>query len=97
MRGGIEPQWRADGQELFFIGLDKQLMAVPVTENTSLQVGPPMALFQTAVDTTGVGITGRNQFLAAADGKRFLIKQPRPDAPPAGIAVVLNWTVLLKK
>jgi serine/threonine-protein kinase len=96
-RGGIEPQWRADGQELFFIGLDKQLMAASVTENPNLRVSPPTALFQTAVDTTGVGITGRNQFLAAGDGKRFLVKQSRPDAPVAGIAVVLDWTVLLKK
>jgi len=91
-RGGIEPQWRADGRELYFIGLDRQLMAAPVMEGSTLRVGPPTALFQTTVDTTGVGITGRTQYLATRNGQRFLIKQPRPDAPPAGIVVVLDWT-----
>jgi eukaryotic-like serine/threonine-protein kinase len=97
LRGGIEPQWRADGRELYFIGLDKQLMAAPVTEDAKLHVGPPTALFQTTVDTTGVGITGRSQYIPDGDGKRFLIKQPRPGVPPPGIAVVLDWTTLLKR
>jgi len=96
MGGGIEPQWRADSRELYFIGLDKQLMAAPVAESPTLRIGFPKALFQTAVDTSGVGVTGRNQFVAASDGLRFLIKQPRRDAPPAGIAVVVDWTTLLK-
>jgi hypothetical protein len=89
--GGIEPQWRADGGELYFIALDKQLMAVPVVSESTLRVGAPAPLFQTAVDTSGVPITGRNQYVAAPDGARFLIKQPRPDAPPTAITVVVNW------
>jgi DNA-binding winged helix-turn-helix (wHTH) protein/Tol biopolymer transport system component len=90
-RGGIEPQWRADGRELYFIALDKQLMAVPITTEPRLRVGMPVPLFRTAVDTSGVGITGRNQYVAAADGARFLIKQPRADGPPPAITVVVNW------
>jgi len=28
--GGVQPRWRRDGKELFYLGLDRKLMAVPV-------------------------------------------------------------------
>jgi hypothetical protein len=63
---------------------------VPVITEPKWRVGVPVPLFQTAVDTSSVGITGHNQYVAAPDGARFLIKQPRTDAPPAAITVVVN-------
>ena len=89
--GGIDPQWRADGRELFFIGGDRQLMTVPVTTNGSFSAGTPTALFATGLDPTGLGISGRNQYVVAGDGMRFLLNQPRPNTPPPPIVVVLNW------
>jgi serine/threonine protein kinase len=44
--GGSEPHWRRDGRELFFIGADRMVMAVPVVLGTSFQAGSPVALFQ---------------------------------------------------
>lgn len=97
-QGGIEPQWRGDGQELFFIGADRKLMAVPVTTEGAFRVGTPTALFSTDLDPSGqLGIIGRNQYLVTADGQRFLINQPRRDAGPSPVTVLVNWPAALKR
>ncbi len=96
-RGGIEPQWRADGKELFFIGADKQLMVVPVTTAREFRAGTPSPLFMTNLDPDGLGISGRNQYVASASGERFLLNQARPDAPSPPVTVLLNWTAALER
>jgi Tol biopolymer transport system component len=96
-QGGIEPQWRGDGRELFFIGADKQLMAVPVTTESGFRAGTPSALFLTDLDPNGLGISGRNQYVVTADGERFLLNQPRPGAASPPVTVLLNWTAALRK
>src|SRR5207253_724781 len=35
MAGGVQPIWRTDGKELFYLGLDGRLMAVDVTTTPS--------------------------------------------------------------
>ncbi len=45
--GGVQPIWRSDGQELFFMTLDGRLMAVPVRTEPSFKAGAPEPLFQT--------------------------------------------------
>ena len=94
--GGIEPQWSADGKELFFLAFDRKLMSVPVTTEGDFRPGAPVALFQTALDAYGIPINGRNQYVVSPDRQRFLLKQARPDAPPAAITVVMNWRSLVK-
>jgi Tol biopolymer transport system component len=96
-RGGIEPQWRADGKELFFIGADKQLMVVPVTAEREFRAGTASALFVTDLDPDSLGISGRNQYVASASGERFLINQARPGAPSPPVTVLLNWTAALQR
>ena len=96
-RGGIEPQWRADGRELFFIAADRQLMAVPVATSGRFRPGAPRALFLTDLDPNGLGISGRNQYVASPSGERFLINELRPGAPSPSVTVLLNWTGALRK
>src|SRR5262249_49818345 len=43
--GGGEPAWRADGNELFYVGADNTIMAAPVRREPSFQPGPPVPLF----------------------------------------------------
>jgi Tol biopolymer transport system component len=95
--GGIEPQWRDDGRELFFLGFDKRLMAVPVTTDGEFQAGTPTALFSTDLDPLGLPIVGRNQYVVTGDGQRFLINQPRPDAESSPVTVLINWQATLKR
>jgi eukaryotic-like serine/threonine-protein kinase len=49
-RGGAQARWRADGKKLYFIGIDKKLMAVSIdTSHGKLEAGVPHALFQTRI------------------------------------------------
>ena len=94
-RGGIEPQWRADSRELFFVGADKQLMSVPIM-NDGRPGGVPTSLFMTDLDPHGLGISGRNQYAVSPSGEQFLLNQSRPGASSPPVNIVLNWTAALK-
>ena len=45
--GGSHPVWRADGKELFYLGADGTLMAVPIDATGQFDAGVPQALFPT--------------------------------------------------
>jgi len=71
-------QWRSDGRELYFVSIDRQLMAVPITtQGNTLKAGTPVSLFRGNV----VGMMG--------DGQRFIaVSQTEAPAP---LTVLLNW------
>jgi len=95
-RGGIEPKWRRDGRELFYLGADGRLMAVTVRTTPSFEHDAPRALFETGAVSGSLGIRGRNQYDVAPDGGRFLITVlGRGSSTP--ITVVLNWPVMLSR
>ncbi|HSD28079.1 MAG TPA: protein kinase [Vicinamibacteria bacterium] len=70
--GGFSPVWGGDGRELFYLALDRRLVAVPiVVKGGGLDAGPARPLFQDSglnVITTG----GATPYAATADGRRFL-------------------------
>jgi Tol biopolymer transport system component len=96
-QGGIEPQWRRDGRELFFLAADGKLMSVPVSSETVFRSDTPTVLFRTDLDPTGLPIAGRNQYLVAANGQQFLINQPRRDAARSAVIVLVNWRAALER
>ena len=51
--GGSQPRWRPDGKELFYVGLDARLMAVPIAvgADRQLEAGTAVALFRTQLAT----------------------------------------------
>ena len=52
--GGVQPRWRADGKELYFIAPDRKLMAVPVAVLGSIfEAGKPVPLFATRISNVG--------------------------------------------
>jgi hypothetical protein len=52
INGGLLPQWRTDGKELFYYGIDGKLMAVAVKANGSnFEAGSPNPPFRRALDT----------------------------------------------
>ncbi len=86
--GGADPQWRADGAELFFIGPDHKLMAVPIRRGVTFEPGIPVALFQTRV----TGLTDvRTHYQVTRDGQRFLVNTIGPADRGAPVQVVVNW------
>jgi Tol biopolymer transport system component len=91
--GGYEPQWRADGREMYFLSEDRKLMAVEVRPGPSF--GVPKPLFQTRVPPDVDWL--RTHYMPSRDGRRFLIYTQTRDTVPSALTVVLNWTSLLKK
>jgi hypothetical protein len=46
----MQPEWRGDGRELYYLGADHRLMSVPVTTDTaSFSAGAPHPLFEVDV------------------------------------------------
>lgn len=87
---GREPLWRADGRELFYHGLERQLMAVSVEMRDGEPVlGRPRALFELRFR----GYDLRYHYAALPDGKRFVLNAPLPGsmALPATIIVNPPW------
>jgi Tol biopolymer transport system component len=90
--GGMQPRWRRDGSELFYLAPDQMLMAVPVTSGRGRFEAGPMSLFRTRLVLTGSQISGWDtMYDVTADGQRFLLNGPPADPGPP-ITVVLNWT-----
>src|SRR5262249_40538561 len=88
--GGIEPRWRSDGKELYFIAPDGKLMAASVsTSGTNFQSEPAVALFQTHMAGGAVNLF-RPQYAVARDG-RFLINQLAEESSATPITLILNW------
>jgi len=95
--GGVQPRWRRDGKELFYLAPDGKLMAVAVKAGATFEAGTPVALFQTHIFGLAVAGAYSQQYDISADGQRFLINQDLADVASAPITVVLNWTTGLKK
>jgi Tol biopolymer transport system component len=99
--GGTQPRWSPDGKELFYVGLDGRLMAVPIAvgADRQLEVGTAVALFRTQL-ATGANInssgTGtKAQYAVASDGRFLMNLTLQVAASP--ITLVLNWDAALKK
>ena len=93
--GGVYPNWRRDGKELFFVSLDDRLMSADVELGTKFRAGVPKPLFEIP-GYPGTGGTTGGRYSVTGDGKRFLfgIGSTLTESP---ITVVLNWTAALKK
>lgn len=90
--GGVQPMWRRDGRELYFLGLDSTMFAVEIRPAANFEAGVPRPLFHAPVGAVNPNI----EQYATVDGNRFLIlKQIERQARP--IHVIVNWPALLKK
>ena len=72
--GGLQPRWRADGRELFYLAPDLRLMAV------SIQLGPNADRRRTGAVVRSrthrgyfAALGTRAQYTVASDGQRFLV------------------------
>lgn len=90
--GGVQPKWKRDGRELYYLRPDGMLMAVDVKYTPAIEPGLPRPLFQTRLGPSLV----TDQYAMTADGQRFLVLTPTADASDAPITVVFNWTAALK-
>ncbi len=95
--GGVQPQWRRDGKELFYLSSDRKLMAVELKgSGSTFEAGVPKELFELRL--ISVGLPGpRNFYVAAAAGQRFLVVSTPEERISTPTTVVLNWTADLKR
>ena len=89
--GGGEPQWRADGRELFYMALDHTLMSVPVVTSAPWRGGRPVPLFRAPV--AGDLTRYRNRYQVADNGQRFLLDSVVRDGSQ-DVTLVVNWQSL---
>jgi DNA-binding winged helix-turn-helix (wHTH) protein/Tol biopolymer transport system component len=83
--GGVQPQWRADGRELFYLGPDGSLMSVRVDAATEFTASPPARLFTTNIAPDPYA----PQYAVTPDGQRFL-GLDRAEGT-RNFTVLLNW------
>ena len=92
--GGMQPAWRADGEEIFYVAADGKMMSVSVDPGgASLKLTLPKPLFKTRLELDSFF----RQYDVSADGKRFLFAEPLEDSASVPITVIVNWPELLKK
>jgi hypothetical protein len=85
-QGGVLPQWRRDGRELFYLAPDGVLMGVDVSKGSILEFASPENLFPTGLRLLNLFV---NQYAVANDGQRFLINLPLKKGQPDAITAVI--------
>jgi eukaryotic-like serine/threonine-protein kinase len=96
--GGVQPLWRHDGKELFYLSLDGALMAVSLTLAGEPVITAPQKLFPTNI-VAGGGVIGsgiHHQYDATADGQRFLVLTA-DETSESPVNVVVNWQEATQK
>jgi len=92
--GGVLPNWRRDGKELFYVTPDGRLMSVAVERGPKLAFGTPKLLFRIP-NASMIGAA--SPYDVAPDGERFLVRVPVVHGSSWPLNLVLNWTSGLKK
>lgn len=92
--GGGQPQWRADGRELFFIAPDSMVMATAIDTSRDFEAGVPAALFNSRASGT---VQARSQYAVSRDGKRFLAPALPQTATSPPLTVLINWFAAVQK
>ena len=88
--GGVQPRWRGDGSELFFLDSEGAMMSVTVDRGSPPKVTVQHKLF----DTGMIPDATVNQYAVTQDGMKFLVLQPRQGYLES-YSVVLNWPAIL--
>jgi hypothetical protein len=90
--GGVEPMWRKDGKELFYLSPEYSVVSVSFAPGTPPVIGRPKPLFRAPVNTS----TSRNHYAVTPDGQRFLINVEDQSSYLSPITVMVNWTEALE-
>jgi hypothetical protein len=92
--GGMQPLWRADGKELFFLAGDRKLMAVEIkAAGAVLETAPVRELFQETSFPT-LAFTSTQSPETANDSSSANLRAPNPGWIEQ-LYVVTNWPSLV--
>jgi serine/threonine protein kinase len=94
LNGGRYPRWRGNGSDIVYLAPDGKLMSVPIhCTSDSVEAGTPRPLFDAALPPVPFL---RYPYDLSPDGQRFLVLNAAPGRSPGKLALILNWTGLLK-
>ena len=94
--GGVEPKWRRDGRELYYLALDGKLMSVPIETANGFEARRPSTLFQTPLTVNRSQPSRDRRYDVSPDG-RFLMITPAATGASPPITVLVNWPALVEK
>jgi Tol biopolymer transport system component len=80
--GGVQPRWRRDGRELFYLAHDGTMMVV-----SSDRSSPARRLFETSLSPPSHQLS---EFDVSSDGQSFLVLEPASNRPQT-LTYLLNW------
>lgn len=95
-RGGDQPYWSWNGNEIFYMGIDRKLTAVSVRLRGGVEASSPKQLFQTHVPYPAV-TDERNNFVPSHDGHRFLVNTIDERLGLRPVTVVVNWKAIAER
>ena len=91
--GGINPNWRGDGKELFYLATDQKLMALDVKSGAT---GPARALFQTRA-LARTSFQQYQQYGVTPDGQKFLMLEYQAIVSVERLHVIVNCPAALAR
>ena len=83
--GGMEPTWRKDGKELYYISGDKMIAMDVKTDTSVFEPGVAKPLFAVHLEAT----TRRSRYEATDNGRHFLFNLPVESS--SSFSVAINW------
>jgi len=86
--GGLEPRWRPDGKELFYIERNTLFAVAVKTDGPNFEAGAPIRLFAAAL-----GAINRNRYVVSKSGD-ILVNTVQDEAATAPIEVIVNWSLI---
>jgi len=84
--GGEQPRWRQDGKELYYLGADRALMAVPIKVPGAFDAETPHRLFQTNIPYGDIDVS--QTYDVTPDGQHFVIAAADPGSPQSPLTVI---------
>jgi len=86
----MQPEWRRDGRELFYVSADGKLMAADVaTEGQTFSAAVPRPLFSVEIPEPLAPYS--TDYAVSDDGQRFLVNTLAEQPTRPSLTVILNW------
>ncbi len=90
--GGVQPMWRHDSRELYYLGRDGAMNAVTLRSGRRPAFSAAARLFSTGLVAPAANI---EEYAVSGDGRRFLLLRPVEDRVRSSIGVIQNWPAML--
>ena len=87
--GGVQPRWRRDGRELFYVEPRGKMMAVALRYGKTLEPDAPVALFDARLSSYTNGTSAR--YDVTPDGKHFCLSRFPESQSTRPLRVIVNW------